>query len=197
MNIINVGYDSANYYVLGSGSGRLLIDAGWPGTLPRLLASLKHMGIDLSEIGYMLVTHYHPDHAGLVQELKALGVRLILADLQAPAVHLLRTFMNPSVPYVQIRLDDNPQIKLDGSRAFLVGIGIAGSIIHTPGHTDDSVSLVLDEGDAFTGDLHPAGMVDPSILPLVINSWQAVGALGGARVHPGHGPIRSISDMLS
>ncbi|MHC1782010.1 MAG: MBL fold metallo-hydrolase [Anaerolineaceae bacterium] len=73
MNIVNVGYDSANYYVIGSGSGRLLIDYGWPGTMPRLRANLKQMGIDLSIIGYLLMTHFHPDHAGLTQELRTAG----------------------------------------------------------------------------------------------------------------------------
>ena len=35
MNIVNVGYDSTNYYVLGLNATRLLIDVGWPGTLPK------------------------------------------------------------------------------------------------------------------------------------------------------------------
>ena len=69
--IINVGYASTNYYVLGSSTTRLLIDVGWPGTLPRLRANLRRTGIPLQDIGYLLVTHYHPDHAGLAQELKA------------------------------------------------------------------------------------------------------------------------------
>ncbi len=44
MNIVDVGYDSTNYYVLGASSNRLLVDVGWPGTLPRLLAMLKPKG---------------------------------------------------------------------------------------------------------------------------------------------------------
>ena len=41
------------------------------------------------------------------------------------------------------------------SRAFLEPLGIAGEIIHTPSHSADSISLILDEGDAFVGDLEP------------------------------------------
>ena len=44
--IINVGYASTNYYVLGSSTTRLLIDVGWPGTLPRLMANLRRTGIE-------------------------------------------------------------------------------------------------------------------------------------------------------
>ena len=82
MNIVNVGYDSTNYYVLGASTNRLLIDVGWPGTLPRLLATLKRKDIALQEIGYLLITHYHPDHAGLAQEVKTNGVRLIVLKQQ-------------------------------------------------------------------------------------------------------------------
>ncbi|MEP7346017.1 MAG: MBL fold metallo-hydrolase, partial [Gemmatimonadaceae bacterium] len=67
--IVNVGYDSTNYYVLGQGSSRLLVDVGWPNTLPKFMASLKRKDIVLEHIRYLLATHYHPDHAGLAQEL--------------------------------------------------------------------------------------------------------------------------------
>ena len=46
--IINVGYASTNYYVLGSSTTRLLIDVGWPGTLPRLMANLRRTDIPLT-----------------------------------------------------------------------------------------------------------------------------------------------------
>jgi glyoxylase-like metal-dependent hydrolase (beta-lactamase superfamily II) len=85
MNIVNVGYDSTNYYLLGASTKRLLIDVGWPGTLPRLLAMLKRKGITFQEIGYLLITHYHPDHAGLAQEVKAKGARLIVLEQQLAA----------------------------------------------------------------------------------------------------------------
>ena len=34
-------------------------------------------------------------------------------------------------------------------------IGIEGEVIHTPGHSDDSISLWTDEGYLFVGDLNP------------------------------------------
>ena len=86
MNIINVGYDSTNYYVLEQNGVRLLVDVGWPGTLAKLQASLKHKSLSIGEISWLWVTHYHPDHAGLVQELKAAGARLILLDRQRAAI---------------------------------------------------------------------------------------------------------------
>ena len=32
LNIVNVGYDSTNYYVIETSKTKLLIDVGWPGT---------------------------------------------------------------------------------------------------------------------------------------------------------------------
>jgi hypothetical protein len=39
------GYDSTNYYVPGTNRNRLLVDVGWPGTLPPFLAMLKRKDI--------------------------------------------------------------------------------------------------------------------------------------------------------
>ena len=40
VNIVNVGYDSTNYYVIAAERGQLLVDVGWPGTLPKLRHTL-------------------------------------------------------------------------------------------------------------------------------------------------------------
>ena len=86
MNIVNVGYRSTNYYVIANSVPKLLVDAGWPGTLGAMEHSCSRMGIRLADIPYQLVTHFHPDHAGLAQELKQLGVRLIVLDVQLAGI---------------------------------------------------------------------------------------------------------------
>lgn len=192
VNIVNVGYDSTNYYVLGDSAARLLVDVGWPGTLPRLLANLRRKDIPLQHIGYLLVTHYHPDHAGLTQEVKEQGVRLIVLEPQLPAIPLLKSYMKPSNPYIDITMHDNLQFRIDESRTFLESIGIPGAIISTPGHSDDSISLVLDEGSAFTGDLPPPTLVDTDTLDTVSQSWDRLRALKAKMIYPGHGPARPL-----
>jgi len=190
--IVNVGYDSTNYYVLGQGPKRLLVDVGWPNTLSKLTAAMKRKDIALEQIGYLLATHYHPDHAGLAQEVKAKGVRLIVVDLQVPFIPVLKSHMKPVNQYVDITLHDNTEITCAASRAFLAKLGIAGEIIHTPGHSDDSVTLILDEGIALTGDLTSPFMIDDTIGQTVLQSWSAIRDKKVHTIQPGHGPSRPM-----
>jgi ribonuclease/clavin/mitogillin len=192
LTVVNVGYRSTNFYVVSAGTSRLLVDLGWPGTFGTLRAALERKGVPLGEIRYGLATHYHMDHAGLAQELKAAGVPLLVVDVQAQAIPLLKRWMKPADHFTEITLHDNVVITCEGSRAVLAKIGIAGEIVHTPGHSDDSVSIVLDNGFAFTGDLtHPAmvGGEDPAV---VARSWQALRERGATAVYPGHGPVRGM-----
>lgn len=194
MHIVNVGYDSTNYYVLGQRPPRLLVDAGWPGTLPKLMANLKRKDIPFHDIRYLLITHYHPDHAGLAQELKHNGVQLIVAEQQRHALPTLKTYMKPTHAYHDITLHDNVQLACGESRAFLQQIGIEGEIVSTPGHSDDSVSLVLDDGAAFTGDLVPPAMVGEANLETATGSWAKLRALNVTTIYPGHGPTRPMPE---
>lgn len=196
MNIVNVGYDSTNYYVLEvTGKEkhvRLLIDVGMPGTLGKLLANLKRKDLTLASINYLLCTHYHPDHAGIAQNVKAQGVRLVVLDAQVAAVPVLQRYAKSTDGYLPITLHDTLQLTTGASRAFLKKLGIEGEIINTPGHSDDSVSLVLDSGLAFTGDLHRPAVADDTNRAATVRSWEQLRALHVTRIYPGHGPDQPI-----
>jgi endoribonuclease LACTB2 len=187
MNIVNVGYDSTNYYLIESKHGKLLVDCGWPGTLPKFSAVLKRKGISLNDIKYLFVTHFHPDHAGLTQELKNKGVQSLLLEPQIDFIpQLTEFFKTKDYPYVEIRHNDNLILKLEESRKFLADIGLAGEILHTPGHSNDSITLILDEGFAFTGDLQPRFML-PAEDKISDESWDQIYQHKITRIFPGHG----------
>jgi len=190
--IVNVGYRSTNYWVISSGTSRLLLDLGWPGTMGTMRANLERMGVPLKEIRYGLATHYHPDHAGLAQDLKLAGVPLLVLDAQLSAIPRMKSWTKPVDHYADIAMHDNIVISFAESRALLGRNGIAGEILHTPGHSGDSVSLLLDDGSVFTGDLtHPslAGEEDGKV---VAASWRLLRERGATRVYPGHGPARPM-----
>lgn len=190
LTVLNVGYRSTNYWVVSAGDSRLLVDIGWPGSMGQMRANLKRMDVPLGQIKYALATHYHIDHAGLGQEMKLAGVPLLVADVQVAAIPLMKTWIKPQDNYLEITRHDNVVISCAESRDLLNQIGIAGEIVHTPGHSDDSVSLLLDDGSVFTGDLTPlqfVGMENPAV---VAASWQMLQERGATRIYPGHGPIR-------
>jgi len=189
ITIVNVGYRSTNYWVISAGTSRLLVDLGWPGTMGRMRAVLKRMDVPLKEIRYGLATHFHIDHAGVAQELKGAGVPLLVLETQVQAIPLMKTWIKPQDNYLDITLDDNLVISFAESRSVLEQIGIPGEILPTPGHSDDSVSLLLDDGSVFTGDLtHPnfISVEDPAV---VLASWRLLQEKGATQVYPGHGPV--------
>jgi glyoxylase-like metal-dependent hydrolase (beta-lactamase superfamily II) len=190
VTVVNVGYRSTNYWVVSAGTSRLLVDLGWPGTMGRMRAGLDRMGVPLREIRYGLATHYHIDHAGLAQEFKLAGVPLLVLDAQVSAIPLMKRWTKPQDRYLDITMDDNVIISCAESRSFLGRIGVLGEILHTPGHSDDSVSLLLDDGSAFTGDLTPESFASEG--DSAAASWRILRQRGATRVYPAHGPVRPM-----
>ena len=156
-----IKYGNTNtFYIPGMGSG-LLIDTDYAGTLPAFYKEIKKNGIRVKDIEYVLATHYHPDHMGLISELMGQGVKLLLIDLQKDFVHSSDSiFERDKLPYMPIDESQAMIITCNESRGFLASRGICGEIIHTPSHSRDSVSLVMDDGACFVGDLEPMEYID-------------------------------------
>jgi len=192
VTVVNVGYRSTNFWVVSAGHSRLLVDLGWPGMFGALEAELRRMDIPLGEIGHGLATHYHMDHAGAAQDLKNKGMRLIVTAEQVNAIPMMKQHMKESDHYTEITLNDNVVITCPESRAYLAEIGFDAEIVHTPGHSDDSVSLVLGTGEAFTGDLTYPGMATEEAAETVARSWQRLRDHGARMVYAGHGPVRPM-----
>jgi len=192
--IVNVGYRSTNFYVIGARRPRFLLDLGWIGMMGALLANLERKGIPVSEITHGFATHYHLDHAGLAQELKAHGMTLIVTPEQVPFVPLMKQHAKPQDHLTDVLLDDAKTrvVTCAESRAYFKTIGLDGELVHTPGHSDDSVSLLLDDGNVFTGDLTHPNFVTDDEAEVTARSWQTLRDRGARTVYPGHGPVRAI-----
>jgi glyoxylase-like metal-dependent hydrolase (beta-lactamase superfamily II) len=88
------------------------------------------------------------------------------------------------MPYLEIQPIGNVLLKFEASREFLANLGLDGEIIATPGHSDDSVTLLLDEGFAFTGDLPPRHLATDDITKA---SWDRIYQHKVTRIFPAHG----------
>ena len=186
VTVVNAGYRSTNFWVVSAGRSRLLVDIGWPGMFAALAASLRRLDVPLAEITHGLATHYHIDHAGAAQDLKNHGMRLIVTQEQTAAIAAMKAHIKPTDHYTEIETHDNLVISCGESRALLAKLGFQGEIIATPGHSGDSVSLVLDSCEAFTGDLTLPGMAPEEAVDQVIRSWQRLREAGAKRVYGGH-----------
>lgn len=155
--MIRLRYGNTNtFYING-----LLIDTDYAGTMHAFYREMKSNGLKLTDIKYIMATHYHPDHMGLTGELVQNGVKLLLMDVQLAYVSFSdKIFARDGLHFTPIDAEKATVISCDESRRFLSDIGISGEIIHTPSHSADSISLCMDNGDCFTGDLEPYDYIE-------------------------------------
>jgi len=158
-------------------------------------ANLDRLGVPLSEIRYGLATHYHMDHAGHAQELKQAGIKLVVMETQVEWIARMKDHIKPTDNYLDLTVDDNRVINFAESRALLRELSLAGEIFPTPGHSPDSVSLLLDDGSAFTGDRTRPALVTEETAEEVAASWQLLRDHGASRIYPAHGSIRAFGEI--
>ena len=89
-----------------------------------------------------------------------------------------------------------------------IGIELNGTIIETPGHTVDSISIVLEDGDCFVGDaaanfLQFAGthycVIFISDLAEYYRSWEKIISMHAKEIFPAHGepfPMEKLQQNL-
>ncbi len=167
-----------NCYLIEIGNKYLLIDTGYEDDWGLFCKRLKAVGVGLSEISHIILTHHHDDHCGLLNRIleENPDIQIIMSYrakdyLLAGKNHhadrggyvnkrinllfsLIQIFdkrwrTHPFPPY-QSRVMD---ILIKGETHFKeIGIGLNGRIIETPGHSLDSISIVFDDGDCVVGD---------------------------------------------
>lgn len=179
-----------------SGRKNTLIDTGRFGNLPFLESLLKSIGKEITDIDIVIPTHSHEDHDGNVVEiLNASGAELWAHEIYGRLIryypHIKEGAIHPHLPG-SCRLCIMPEkfiehcLNYHQKRSLLnIDFQIGDeqsspedslSFVFTPGHTSDSVCVLLEDEVLFTGDTllpditpHPsrahAFIVNRSILP--------------------------------
>ena len=197
--ISELKYSNTNTYLVTGSKGSLLFDTGWAGTFLLLCKALGEKGLKLQDVKYLLISHFHPDHMGIASQIAEAGAVIAAADVQAGHLHdadrvLLKEKNKSFVP-----IDDSAvrTVPVAESREFLGELGISGEIIHTPGHTDDSISLWLDEEKALlVGDLNPLYELELHKGTIIYDTWERLLALKPQRVYYGHAAPVTVSRGL-
>lgn len=186
-------YRHTNCYLLREREGVLAFDAGWPGSYNEYARAVKVTGLQAKQINWLMVSHFHIDHAGLMAEMQAQGVNCaIFGDQEAAISAMEELILRENRSYRPVDRSRLVTIPFAKSRAWLEELGIAGEVLSTPGHSPDSVSLLLDCGDALIGDLYPEWLVMADDRAGK-ESWQALRSRGAARILPSHYPVFDLS----
>lgn len=76
-NFYYVGANDVASFLITTPQGHVLIDGGYPGTAPMIMASVAKLGFDIKDVKILLNSEPHYDHAGGLAELqKASGAQL-------------------------------------------------------------------------------------------------------------------------
>ena len=187
--ITELKYSNTNTYLIKGKKGSLLFDTGWAGTFPMLCRALGEKKLRLQDIDCLLISHFHPDHMGIAQNVANAGVTIAAADVQRSFLHSSDHIFAKEKGTGFIPIDDR-KVRLftvARSREFLRELGIEGEVVHTPGHSDDSISLWLDKEKAlFVGDLNPLYELEAHRGTPIEHTWQKLLKLDPAVVYYGH-----------
>lgn len=155
-----VGPLETNCYILGSSGELAVIDPG--GDPETILARIEQFSAvdgdfgkysvdeaDRPVVKYVINTHGHVDHVAADREiLQATGAQLVIGELDA--IMLEHPEASLAVLVGQGLESLKPDVLLrDGDELFVGSERLR--VIHTPGHTPGSITL-LGDGYAFTGD---------------------------------------------
>ena len=160
-----VPFGHTNIYFIETASGHILVDAGMPGKEKELDKAFERFGIQSIHIHLIIATHGHLDHVGSIAHAKKVSGGQILCHRSA-AKYLENGEAEPATPKNFKGRLLNFLTSLSGAKFEgitpdvliedeydLKDFGIAGKVLHTPGHSPSSVSILLDNGECLIGDM--------------------------------------------
>ena len=163
-----------NCFLIVRQTKHILVDTGVPNSEKKIINQLKKYCIKLEDIGLIVITHGHIDHFGSAKEFKdILKAPILMHNLDKVALETGKSMietLKSNHKFWDIVLKPklakdkaspcSPDILLYDNEAYDLSIyGINGKIIHTPGHTPGSLSIVLENGEAIIMDLTSSGIL--------------------------------------
>lgn len=210
---VKLGVDHC--YII-QGDGVIMIDGGSPNQVKGFMKAIERLSIKPEDIELIVLTHGHWDHIGSVKAIKDItGAKIVLHQKEKDWLEKSLKPLPPGVtawgkvfvkimavfmPLVHIPAT-NVDIVLEDEEFDLSKYGISGKIIHTPGHSPGSVSVLLETGDAFVGDLamgefplrlSPGLPILAEDMQRVRESWKLLVDAGAKTIYPAHGKPFSV-----
>ncbi len=207
---LSLGMGICNCYLVKE-DGIIVVDTGVPNQGKKFRRWLKDLSIEPKDVSLILLTHGHFDHIASASEFKKLtGCKVAINRREKDRVEqalkpiplgvtlwskVLLTIFNIFLPFINFP-GTSVDLVLEDEEYSLESYGIHGKIIYTPGHSPGSMSLLLDTGDAFVGDLVMNGFplrIGPGMPIFAENtnaikgSWRLLLSSGAKQIYPAHG----------
>lgn len=209
---IDLGF--VNAYLLKAGADFILIDTGVAEQWLKLKKELSAAGCAPQNLKLVVITHGDADHAGNGSNLQTeYGAKVAIhagdaamAQSGARIKRSARGVFNRLLLWMSERMGSDfpcftPDVLLEDGQS-LLDYGFAVRVLHTPGHTPGSISLLTDEGDLFAGDTL-TNRAKPAAAPLIENesdlrkSLAALKQTQARQVYPGHGKPFTASALAN
>ena len=197
----------SNAYLVQFPNGEnILIDCGGKIQRPRLKWELKRNKI--IHINYLLLTHTHFDHCANAYYLKKhFNCKIVVQDLEAnylttgfsilaashyPFRNRVINLLNSSFKFL-VKISKTEADLTFNNELLLTVNNVDIKLLHTPGHSNGSITIILDNALAFAGDnmvhmkperIYPAFVDDKNLL---FTQWEKYIQSGIPLFLPGHG----------
>ena len=181
-----------NIYLVESGNTVMLVDAGMSYMYDNLLSKISRAKVMPSIIA---ITHAHYDHAENTLRLKEhFGAKVLVHSMEAGH---LASGVNPEEEPIAgtftIEGENYPGVKADitAEDGYKAGGGMI--IMHTPGHTPGSISVIVNDEIAVVGDamfsVHPGQAMVPYVMDrkTLLKSWEKLFGTHCELFLPSHG----------
>ncbi|MEA1872824.1 MAG: MBL fold metallo-hydrolase [Bacteroidota bacterium] len=217
MKILRHKSGNSNMYFIRQAVGWILVDAGRKSKRKQLIRFMMEHDIHPCNIKFVFVTHVHYDHVGNLKWLKDwTNAKIIVHEnavenLEMASMDklksntLLAKFLLSIGNLFPNRLKF-ATVKPDIVIAYdtdLSEYGFDAKIIYTPGHTKGSMSLIVNDCNAFVGDLCFNLLFMRTLIPpiyqdyqQIYESWDKLNHAGVTTFYPGHGKPFPISTFL-
>ena len=147
------------YVTLIKGKVNCLIDTGTAQNFKDIVNFCKENGVAISDLNMIINTHCHPDHIGSNYLFKKANPKIILYAhyLAKPYIEdIKKQYKERPVPGFFDLVSDSSKIDCSLKNGDIINIGEELKIIHTPGHSNGSISIFIPERDVLiTGDAVP------------------------------------------
>ena len=214
IRIFKVVPNKSNSYLILKGEQSYLVDTGKATSYAKMLRNMESIGFSVKNLKYLLLTHTHYDHCQLARQIiGASNCKVVVSEKGAGAIAKGFTRVPNGTLFITSLIAKLGQAVWKSKfnyQAFEADVyveagsdfnALGGSIrlIETPGHTADSLSILIDEEIAIVGDAM-FGVFRNSVFPPFANDVKAMVKSWGVLLDtecklflPGHGNAVSRS----